>query len=402
MSSATRLRDVRQHDGCPASYRTRSGAVGVGSVPTLDALKDRLRRPVGLRDMPAIGTLSTCVARVNEEDAYARSFSLVGQKGTELPEGPARESSALLPSSPHPQAYARQILQGYSSLRAFGKLDNLFADNVVGVAGETLLFAREFLEAASGGVRALLLKLRSEPPVAMPDAVDRFPTTDIPIGVGSDILHAQIHSDDAFGYERLRVFDLARREQIELATPVHEVGFSRAGFEQLHLPLSGNKRNNLPGLIGIHRPEGYGRFAEVPRQNPVIVGDGAIRSEAPLAPLIKAVGVSDFGEAPDHHLSRQAKLILSLVVADLLKRVLPKRPLVPRSLGDTVAGRVGAGKRIFQEASLLFRRTELQLGYELHILKVYHDHGDFAMGDLRRGSDSSSLLKQEASSEQVR
>src|SRR5687768_2602055 len=80
MGSAVPFRDVRQHDGCPAAYVHRSGAVCVGSVPALDALEDRLRRPVGLRDVSALGTLPACVARINEQDANSGSFRLVLDK----------------------------------------------------------------------------------------------------------------------------------------------------------------------------------------------------------------------------------------------------------------------------------------------------------------------------------
>ena len=161
MSSVVRVRDVRQHDGCPAAYVHRSGAVCVGSVPALDTLEDRLRRPVGLRGVSALGTLSACVGRVNEEYGDARALRLILDEGAQLSERPARESSTLLPSSPHPLANVPKVFQPYRPLRAFGKLDKLFADYVVDVASEPPFFARELLEAASGGVRALALKVRS-------------------------------------------------------------------------------------------------------------------------------------------------------------------------------------------------------------------------------------------------
>jgi hypothetical protein len=159
MSSILCFRDVRQHDGCPTSDVPGSGAVGVGSVPARDALEGRLRRPVGLGDVSALGTLTRSVTRVNQQHGYARPPRFVLDKRTQLPKRPARESGTLSPSSPHPQAYARQIFEGDSLLRAFGNLDNLFADHVVSVGGKPLFFARELLEAASGGVRALPLEL---------------------------------------------------------------------------------------------------------------------------------------------------------------------------------------------------------------------------------------------------
>jgi hypothetical protein len=54
-----------------------------------------------------------------------------------------------------------EVFQPYRPLRAFGNLDKLFAGYVVGVASEPPFFARKLLETASGGVRALTLKVRS-------------------------------------------------------------------------------------------------------------------------------------------------------------------------------------------------------------------------------------------------
>ena len=111
--------------------------------------------------MSTLGTLSACVARVNEEHGDARALRLILDEGAQLSERPARESSTLLPSSPHPLATVPEVFQPYRPLRAFGKLDKLFADYVVGVASEPPFFARELLEAASGGVRGLALKVCS-------------------------------------------------------------------------------------------------------------------------------------------------------------------------------------------------------------------------------------------------
>jgi hypothetical protein len=85
------IRDVRQHDGCPASDIRGRDAIGMASAATLDAFKDRLRRSVGLRDVSALGTLPARVARVNEQKAYPGPFRLVLDEGAQLLERPARE-----------------------------------------------------------------------------------------------------------------------------------------------------------------------------------------------------------------------------------------------------------------------------------------------------------------------
>ena len=69
---------------------------------------------------------------------------------------------------------------------------------------------------------------------------------------------------------------------------------------------------------------------------------------------------------------------------------------------DAVASGVGKLEGLFQETRLLLGRAEFQLGYELHVLKVYFDYGGFPMDYLSHGSDPSSPLKGGLCSEQLR
>lgn len=316
MSSVLHIRDVRQHDGCPAAHVHRSCAVGVGSVPTLNALEDRLRRPVRFGDVSAVGVLPARVARVNEQHGHPHPFRLVLDKGTKLPKGPARELGALSPSSPHPQAYAPEVFQGDSSLRAFGKPNKLFADYVVSVGRKASLLAGELLEAASRGMGALLLKLAPESAMGMSDGVDRTTATNVSVRVRSYVPNSEVNADDTFGHEWLRVLNLAGGEQVELATSVHKVRFANTGFEKLHLPLSGHEWDALPSFTWTftrlrHGPNGDRRLAQVPGKDTVIVGDRTMRFEPSLAPLVESVGISNFGETADDYLSGETEIFLT-------------------------------------------------------------------------------------------
>lgn len=402
MSSLARFRDVREHDGSPAAHIHRSDAIGMTSAATLGTLKDRLRRPVRLGDMPTLGTLSGCIARVNEKNGYAHPLRFVLDEKAQLRERPARELSTLLPSSPHPQAYPRQIFEGDSSLRAFGKLNKLFADYVVGVASETLLFARELLQATFRGVRALLLKLRPEPPVAMPDGVDGLPTSDVAVGVCRYVLDPEVNPDNTFGYEWLWVFDLTDGEQVELTPTVYQICLPDTGFKQLHLSLPSRKRDVLPRLAWVGGPDGDGRLVEIPRENTVVVGNRAVGLEPSLRAFVESVGISNLRKTPDDHLSGKSKLRLHVPIAKLLKRVLPKRLLLPRHPRDAIASSVGERKRLFEDTRLLRCRAKFELRHEFHILKAYCDNGGFSIDFLLYGFDSSLLLKPVASSEQFR
>jgi hypothetical protein len=215
MTSAFRIRDVRQHDFCPATNVRSSDAIGMTSAATLDPFKDRLRRSVGFRDVPALGALPACIARVHKQYGHSYPLRLVLDEGAQLPERPARELSALLPSSPHPLANILEIFKCYRTLRAFGKLNKLFADYVVGVGSKPLLFAGELLQATPRRVRAFLLKLFSESAVAVSDRVYCLARADVAVRVYRYVFDPEVHADDAFRDKRLRVLDFACGEQIK-------------------------------------------------------------------------------------------------------------------------------------------------------------------------------------------
>lgn len=355
----------------------------MGSVPALDALKDRLRRPVGLRDVPALGTLLARIARVNKEHGHSGSLRLILNKGAQLRERPARELSTLLPSSPHPRTYPRQIFQGYRPPRAFGKLNKLFADHMVRVGCEATLFAGKLLQAALCGARVPSLKLGPQPAVPVSDGVDLSVTTDSAIRVGGDVLDSEVYTDDPFRDERFRLFDFAHGKKIEVAASIDEVCFPNARFQELHLSLSGHERNTFASG---HGPDAHGRLVQVPGEDAVIVGDGPAWFEPPFATLVLPVGVSDFGKTADHHLSGEPKTGFNLLVAEPLERELPESSLFPCDLGDVLARGVRLGKRLLQSACLLSGRLEFELGDELHMLKVYGHQGGSPTEHLRRGS----------------
>jgi hypothetical protein len=255
--------------------------------------------------------------------------------------------STLLPFSPHPRAYPRQIFQGYRSLRAFGKLNKLFADHVVRVGCEATLFAGKLFQAALCGARVTFLKLGPQPAVAVSDRIDLSATTDGAIRVGGDVFDSEVYADNSVRDKRFWLFDFAYGKQIEIAAPIYEVCFPNAGFQELHLSLSGHKRNTLASG---HGPDAHGRLVQVPGEDAIIVGDGAARLEPSFAPLVLPIGISDFGKTADHHLSGESKTDFNLPVAKFLEGELPESPLLPCNLGDAIARGVRLSKRLFQSA----------------------------------------------------
>jgi hypothetical protein len=149
--------------------------------------------------------------------------------------------SPLLPSSPHPQADALEVFEGYRPLRAFGKLNDAFTDDMVRVGDETTLLTRKFLQASSFGLGASALKLLPQTPVTVSDAVDYGTAMDVSIGIGCYVLDAKINADHSLSGVWFRSVNLASGEQIPLTPAVSELGFAHAALQESHLLLSSDK-----------------------------------------------------------------------------------------------------------------------------------------------------------------
>lgn len=150
--------------------------------------------------------------------------------------------SPLLPSSPHPRAETLELFKGYGSLRAFGKLNDAFADDVVRVGGETALLAGEFLQAPPFGLGASALKLLPQMPVTMSNAVDYGAAVNVTVGIGHYVFDTKINADHSLSDKWFQIINLASGEQIPLAPAVSELGFALTALQESHMPLSGNKR----------------------------------------------------------------------------------------------------------------------------------------------------------------
>lgn len=335
------------------------------SAATRCAAEDRLSGTIGLVNMPTRRAATRGVARIDQHHGDADPLSLVADKGTKLRKRPAMQLSALLPPSPHPRAHAFEVFKADRPFCAFGSLNEVFADRMVGVFGEAGFLARQAPEPSLGRQRAFLLEPVAQATMPVPHVLDRAAAVDRAVRVRRDVGDAQVNAKHIVYVLGIGFLHLARDQQIPRAPVEQQVAFTLACGEHLTLPLATDKRN---GRSPAQSPDRYLRWRKGERENAVIVGNTGKRAKRALCFLVQFVGVSNFGKRPHGHLCRQPEPLAYLRVARLLERKLAKRARFPRNIADEVARGVGRLKRAPEEIGLFGRRLQLQLCNQLHTL----------------------------------
>jgi hypothetical protein len=82
------------------------------------------------------------------------------------------QSSTLLPPSPHPRANAFEVFKADRPLRAFGSLNQAFADRMVHILGKAALLTSKLLQSPSRRFGAKLLEFGAQPPMAITHLID--------------------------------------------------------------------------------------------------------------------------------------------------------------------------------------------------------------------------------------
>ncbi len=313
----------------------------MGSVPTGCAEELGLGLPVLFGAMPTRWTGPTRIPRINEMDRNTVQLRFVGYKLLQLPEGPTMQCCALWLPSPDPRANMRQVFQRYLPLRAFCQQHKLFGDLMIDRRCKAPFFAAQLFELALRGFRAFGLELGSQTTAAMAHTQHGFAAIDVPVAIGGNGLHTKINAQRAVHIQRRGFFHVADRQQVKLTVDVGKVGFAFAGMQAFHLPASGHKRN---GLSAVDRPDRHGQFVQVPRQNPLIVGNTAVRPEYALDLAIQFVRVGHLAQAAYRQLCRQPKRFAARLVTQLVQIELPEGLRLPRGLAHRGTG----GVRNFQ------------------------------------------------------
>ncbi len=355
------------HDSSPAKTTNvlSSDYVRVTSAATRRTAEGGLIGAIGFVDMSARRACSTGVSGINQHNGDTNTLCFVGDKRAELEERPAMQLSTLLPLSPHPRANTLEVFKADRSLRAFGSLNQAFADRVVHVFGKAALLAGKLFQSPSRRFCSQPLEFCPQSPMAIAHVVDRSAAVDGTIRVAGDVGHAEINSQHIVNVLRIRFLYLARYQQIPVAAMKQQITLALPRFQHPPLTFTTDERNRLPP---VECPDRERRVEQGEREDAVIVGDTGVRAKHPLGLFVQLVGIAHFGEHAHRHLCRQAERLTHMLIAQLLQRKLPKRMCFPRDIADGVARSVGRFKRALERIRLFGRRLQLQVRDQLHIL----------------------------------
>lgn len=254
MSSALTLRGDALHDGSATADVHRSIVVGSRNVAALLADELGLTPAVGLVAVPALRASLRGVCRINTDERYSGEPSLIGYEGSKLSESPLVVPRTLRLPKPVPAlADALEIFETQPSVRIGGLRYKPLRDAMVHITLAATLALGELLEVAFGRLRTRCLQLGADALVALTRLLDAPGGVCLAIRVGSDIDYAQVYPKPVLRRAGRRLFDLDRSEQIPLAAPINEIGFSPAMLQKSTGAFVADERDALAGLVG-HGP----------------------------------------------------------------------------------------------------------------------------------------------------
>lgn len=321
--------------------------------------------PIRLGDMATVGTCSTRVTGINQNQRHSCQYCFVRHKLTELRKSPVGQSRPLPPPSRNPLANPRQVFQADRACGALGGCHDCFANAVIHVFLVAGLFTFELVEFPLRRTRAVALQVAAAVRKRAALLLNRLSRVGHPIGIDGEVHNAQVNPE---GIHPSRLFfagHITDREDVPFPSDQAQIDFPLAIGEQAALMCSTDKRDLLPTA---GRPERDGVIVHKPK-DPIIEGLRCRWTKPPLDFLVELVGVGNLSNAAHNHLGRQWKFLTTQVVTQVMQAILPKRLLLPGQVRDPIARRIRRLQGLTQR-SLLFRcRQQLELRNQFHTLK---------------------------------
>ncbi len=337
-------------------------SIGRASMPARDAPKCVAIRAVALIDGAATRASAARVARVDGDKRHAFVRGLVAQEGSQLPEGPTAKGAALRLSNRCPVADARQVLDGDSTSGVFSLPHDLLADAMVEVGGKPPLLAPPLAQQAHGRLGSFLLEVPSQASMAATEIGVVGTAEGVAIVIGSDVLQAEINAEIvgriAFGH----VAHIHRHVEEEFTIAVDQIGLTAREGKTALLVGTRHPRHDFATFQCKDRDA----IQTFPRQDALIVGDGAVRSESGPHAAVTLVDLDYFGDSPHRHLGRKTEAVPGVVVDELLQLDLVCAVIGVRNFSNRIASRVAPLNCFQKRGGLLWRRQELGLHRQVH------------------------------------
>lgn len=326
----------RLSDRSPCRNVARGVEISKRRIPTRDTGEQALRLSVGSFRMSTPRALLTGMLRVNLKQTNTKHGRLVCQELLELVEAPVGMLRPLSFSN-RSGSDAFEILNGNRGPKCLSLLDDVFADNMVGVALKSFLFARQLFQVSFRRLRTLLLQCLPKPVIALACAFYLFAGECLAFGVGGDVHDAQINPKNLVGFEWRGIINLAGGKQVEVASVEDKVGFAAPMLQQMRLTLPADERNALPSACS---PNADCRVIEIEREDATVVSNPPVFLETSLLFLIQLIGIGNLRNCAYGYLSRQAEGLACDVVGFVMEGELVEFLPFPSYLGNSVTSSI--------------------------------------------------------------
>lgn len=347
------------------------GGIYISMIPvtTPNAPKLGLRAAVRLTREPTGVAPLRGVSGVHEDHGYAAAFRLVVRKLLELVEAPVRSlGSVLFAPNPLPQlsVNAFEILKGQSSLRVFGKDNQLLADPVVGIFLKPGLLLADLFKPPLCTLGSHALKDRSTLSVPLPISLNSFPRYSLAIRCHYNVSSSEVYPEHTSTRGKgFWFFYIAGGIEIPLSIPVDQITLTHLRLEQFELALPRCKGNADPALS--QDPDRYCFMLEVVGEDAVIIADRSMLLEDPLSSfVIELVGIANLSDAPNCDLSAEIEEASHIGIDRVVQIKLLEDLRGPGHVTDPIAGPVTPLQSLLEKRGLSGIRKELELCDQFH------------------------------------
>lgn len=340
------------------------------------ALKIRLSFPISLIGISTRGTRAAGISRVNEIYRNAIQFALVFNKRPQFKETPTAMPCFLRLAKPFLCSLSdtAQIFERKRTVLCLSLIYKVFCYAVVFKFAEILFTSakpfQQFVNRAGTFARlrlfaCLMLQNLSLLRVFLPNSFHFRACKSLACGVSRQTNNSKINTDDVIRNKR-RIFEnIANAVQKELTFAVNQINFAFAMLKQFSLVIAHYKRDvqstfNSPDRNNIVLFEG---------NNAVIVSDRTQRFESSLFFVLDFVGIRNFSDLSDNHLTRKIKHLSGWFIDNFVQVKLTEGFILKRLLGNPITRLVCFFQSFKQSSMLNFQRFEFDIYNQFHTFK---------------------------------
>jgi len=256
------------------------------------------------------------ICRVDVDQRNTSYGSLIGHELSKLVETPRTMvmSLRLLNRSLCHISNTLKIFEGDQGQSVFSLHNQSLGDTMVSIPSEPRHSARQFLEMPFSRFGPNTLKLGLKKIRLGSDILDFLTRMHLAIAVYCQVLDTEIYAKNSFGIIRRCFRNFNYNAEVEHPFDEDQVGLTSDPIQSSLLILPEANRNSLSALKSNQR----NFLKSLPREDSLIVNDGAIKPKLWFDGLVPLIGFADLGDGSDSELGREAKMLSDGIVNCLM------------------------------------------------------------------------------------